>query len=92
MKKKTPTSVNFETWIEPIKDYYSAVYGLKNLVSAGVLLFSRLDASDQKSVILEVNELPSELKAAVDEILAVLEKTKPTNNRHRRRAESSKTG
>ena len=73
MAKKTATSIRFEDHVLPIKDYYSAIYGLKNLVSAGVLLFARLPEPQKKNIIIEVNKMPPEMAGMVDEILAALD-------------------
>jgi hypothetical protein len=60
MPAKRPTSIQFYDEIEPLKDELSAVFGLKNLISAGVLLFSRLDSDTQKKLIKEITGLSTE--------------------------------
>lgn len=72
MEERKATSIRFESHVVPIKDYYSAIYGLKNLVSAGILLFARLDDAQKKGVILEVNKLPPEMAGMVDESAVII--------------------
>jgi hypothetical protein len=92
MKKNEPTSVRFEAHVEPIKEYYASIYGLKNLVSAGVLFFARASEEERKSFILESKDIPSEITGAVDEILAVLESARQKHKSRPRKASASKTG
>lgn len=55
MKEDGSTTVRFTEKTQPLKNSLMPIYGLKNLVSAGVLLFSRLSDSEQKKIILEAN-------------------------------------
>jgi len=56
MDSDNPTTVRFTEKAKPLKDELAPIYGLKNIVSAGVLLFYRLSDSEQKKAILEANE------------------------------------
>ena len=60
MAAKQSTSIQFYDEIKPLKDDLSAIFGLKNLVSAGVLLFSRLNSDCQKKIIKEVSGISTE--------------------------------
>ncbi len=60
MPRKNPTSVVLNKTVQKIKDELSPVYGLKNILSAGLTLFGRLSADDQKKIIAEVNSLSSD--------------------------------
>ena len=60
MPRKNPTSVVLNETVQKIKDELSPIYGLKNILSAGLMLFSRLSADDQKKVIAEINYPPQE--------------------------------
>ena len=51
------TTVVLNESVQEIKDELSPIYGLKNILSAGLLLFSRLSDSEQKKIIAEVNNL-----------------------------------
>lgn len=55
MTKKNPTSFVLSNSIQNIKDELAPIYGLKNILSAGLLLLSRLSDTEQKKIIAEVN-------------------------------------
>ena len=55
MSSKTHTTVVLNESVQKIKDELSPIYGLKNILSAGLLIFSRLSAEEQKQAIAEVN-------------------------------------
>lgn len=57
MPRKRPTSVTLNETVQKIKDELAPVYGLKNILSAGLLLFSRLPDSEQKKVVTEINKI-----------------------------------
>jgi len=54
MGSKKQTAVNLNETAQKIKDELSPIYGLKNILSAGLLLFSRLSDADQKKIIAEL--------------------------------------
>ena len=58
MPRKNPTSVVLNESVQQVKDELSPIYGLKNILSAGLLIFSRLSAEEQKQFIAEVNGFP----------------------------------
>jgi len=51
------TAVNLSKNVQKIKDELAPVYGLKNILSAGLLLFSRLSDTEQKKAVAEVNKM-----------------------------------
>jgi hypothetical protein len=55
MPRKFPTSIVLSEQVNTIKLTLAPIYGLKNILSAGLLLFSRLSSDDQKKIISEVN-------------------------------------
>lgn len=60
MNNENPTTVRLNEIAHKIKEKQSPYYGLKNILSAGLLLFDRLSDSEQKKAIADVNLLPSE--------------------------------
>lgn len=57
---QNPTTVRLTENAQAIKDNLSPVFGLKNILSAGLLLFDRLSSDDQKKLITEANIFISE--------------------------------
>jgi len=57
MPSKQHTTVVLNESVQKIKDELSPIYGLKNILSAGLMLFDRLSDTEQKKVIAEVNAL-----------------------------------
>ena len=55
MSRKNPTSVVLNETVQKIKDELAPIYGLKNILSAGLAIFGRLSADEQKKAIAEVN-------------------------------------
>ena len=60
MPRKNPTSVTLNEIVQKIKDELAPVYGLKNILSAGLLLLSRLSDSEQKKTIAEVHQIEAD--------------------------------
>lgn len=54
-KGKNPTTVNLTESAEIIREKLSPVFGLKNVLSAGLILFDRLSAQHQKDIIAQAN-------------------------------------
>lgn len=52
---KKHTTVVLSPQVEKIKQELMSVYGLKNVISAGLSLFSKLDANEQKRLIFQIN-------------------------------------
>jgi len=48
-----PTTVHLTEIAQKIKDKLAPIYGLKNILSASLILFSKLSDSDQKKAIYE---------------------------------------
>lgn len=78
MKKKkaekttseTRTSIHFDKCVEYLVAYNAAAFGLKNSVSAGIYLFSKLSADEQKNVIFEMKGIGPEISSLVDGIVS----------------------
>jgi len=51
--EQNPTTVRLTEKAQKIKDDLAPIYGLKNMLSAGLILFGRLPADKQKEIILE---------------------------------------
>lgn len=72
MGSRKQTAVNLTDSVQKIKDELFPIYGLKNILSAGLLLFSRLSAGDQKKVVAEVNQM-SQADRQADKLLSSAE-------------------
>ena len=68
MNGDNPTTVRLTKTVQKIKDELSPIYGLKNILSAGLWLFSRLSDTEQKKAVAQVNELA--LADEADEIVS----------------------
>ena len=66
MKNGNPTTVRLNETAKKIKEKQTPYWGLKNILSAGLLLFDRLSDSEQKKAIADVNLLPSEEEIAME--------------------------
>lgn len=53
MGKIPHTTVNLTETAQKVKDDLAPVFGLKNILSAGLVLFGKLSTDEQKSVIME---------------------------------------
>ena len=53
MKTDPPTTVRLSENAQRIKDKLSPVYGLKNILSAGIVLFNKLPQKERESIIIE---------------------------------------
>ena len=49
------TTVNLTQKAQAIKEELAPIFGLKNILSGGLLLFSKLTAEQQKTIIAEAN-------------------------------------
>ncbi len=63
MGKISHTTVVLNKTVQKIKDELAPIYGLKNILSAGLTLFGGLSADEQKRVIAETNSPPQEATA-----------------------------
>ncbi len=59
MAREKHTTVNLTENSQLIKTELAPVFGLKNILSAGLILFGRLSSDDQKKIIAEANKKPS---------------------------------
>lgn len=57
MAGKKHTTVVLNKTMQKIKDELSPIYGLKNILSAGLWLFSQLSDTEQKKAVAQVNKL-----------------------------------
>jgi len=55
MVKTKHTTVNLTKKAQAIKDDLAPIFGLKNILSAGLMLLSKLTAEQQKSIIADAN-------------------------------------
>jgi len=67
MPKTKHTTVVLSDSVQKFKDALAPIYGLKNILSAGLFLLSRLNDTEQKRVIREINQLSSEPQSQPDE-------------------------
>ncbi|MCJ7777637.1 MAG: hypothetical protein MUP16_04920 [Sedimentisphaerales bacterium] len=69
------TAVNLNETAQKIKDELAPIYGLKNILSAGLVLFGRLSAEQQRKTITGFNteeiEKPALKKSLRDAIQAI---------------------
>ena len=78
MAKVKHTTIILNESIQKFKDELSPIYGLKNIISAGLLLFSRLSDTEQKKTIAEVNRLEAEdVVAAAEELAKEIRQKQP---------------
>jgi len=71
-ENQNPTTVRLTESVQRIKMELSPIYGLKNILSAGLLLFSRLSDTEQKKIVAEVNKMVLADQQA-DEIVSTAE-------------------
>ncbi len=67
MEKQRQTTVILAEFAQSIKDRLAPVFGLKNILSAGLVLFDEQSDSEQKRIIREVNSSP-EKEAVIAEV------------------------
>jgi len=60
MKKTKHTTVILSNSVQKIKEDLTPIYGLKNILSAGLLLFSRLSDTEQKKTIASLHDFFSD--------------------------------
>jgi len=84
------TTVVLNESVQEIKDELSPIYGLKNILSAGLLLFNRLSDTEQKKTMAEVSRR-ARIDKEVDEIVSGAEDDVAKQKRKGRRR-SSKAG
>ena len=61
-KKSKHTTVILTKVAQEIKENLAPIFGLKNILSAGLVLLDRLPADQQKKVIAKANSISSEVK------------------------------
>ena len=57
MRIRNQTTVVLTKKAQGVKDDLAPVFGLKNILSVGLILFDELSCSDQKIIILEANSI-----------------------------------
>ena len=60
MNDKTPTTVNLTEPSQKVKDRFAPIYSLKNILSAGLLLFADLPRGQREEAIARANGLDAE--------------------------------
>ncbi len=81
------TTVVLNEVVQEIKSELAPIYGLKNILSAGLLLFNRLSDGDQKKVVAEVNGLVVVgQQSGEDEAAAARDAAKQKRTRRSRKA------
>ena len=68
--EKNPTTVRLTEVAQVIKDDLVPVFGLKNILSAGLVLFGDLSDTEQKQVVRRANQNETDVGAVKDEIAA----------------------
>ena len=56
MKDRIPTTVNLTDTAQKIKDDLAPLYSLKNIISAGLLLFYKLSSDEREKAIREAQD------------------------------------
>lgn len=59
MKNEKQTTVNLTEVAQVIKDDLAPVFGLKNILSAGLILFDKLTDKEQKQIVKYANNIPT---------------------------------
>jgi len=88
MPSPKQTTVVLNEKAQSIKDELAPIFGLKNILSAGLLLFSRLSDTEQKKIIAEVNAKsakepeshPANLRDALKEIVRKTKEQRGTSS------------
>jgi len=70
MAKVNHTTVVLTKVAQEVKDDKAPVFGLKNILSAGLVLFGRLTSDEQIRIIAEANSLVSAPDSNIDDIQA----------------------
>lgn len=73
MEKQRQTTVILAEFAQSIKDRLAPVFGLKNILSAGLVLFDEQSDNEQKRIIREVNSSP-EKEAVIAEVARLVGK------------------
>ena len=73
MPSKKTTSVVFTKEVQAIKDELTPVFGLKKLLSAGLILFNELSDADQKALIARVSK--SESNTPIEDAIETLKRS-----------------
>ena len=75
MESDNPTTVRLTGIAKKLKEAHAPFWGLKNILSAGLVLFDKLSSDEQKAAIAEANGITEqdEDKAAAQEIVAAAE-------------------
>lgn len=77
MRERNQTTVVLTKKAQDVKDDLAPVFGLKNILSVGVLLFGRLSSDEQKQLIAEVNEVKLARPQTIRDVLRnVVKKSK----------------
>jgi len=93
MPSKNTTTVVLTEKAQEIKEDLAPIFGLKNILSAGLVLMGKLSAEQQKAIIAEANSKNSHSSlsqwAIDDENAAASALTKPKRTRKARKSSKS---
>jgi len=73
MGNKEQTTVNLTKIAQRIKEDLAPIFGLKNILSAGLYLFNQLNAQEQKDAIKNANALDEDPSSRVHETIRQVE-------------------
>ncbi len=90
MKADNPTTVRLDESVQKIKEELTPIYGLKNVLSAGLWLFNQLSDTEQKRIIAQLHNLKS-VDSEADEIVSGAE-ADVAKQKQKGRRKSSKAG
>lgn len=62
MAKSKTSTVVLNAVVQKVKDELSPIYGWENIVSSGLLLFSRLSDDEQREVVIELQKIKIDAK------------------------------
>ena len=68
MPSKNQTTVNLTEKSQAIKEDLAPIFGLKNILSAGLVLLGRLSAEQKQAIIAEANRKNSEPKIKCSDV------------------------
>jgi len=90
MPSPKQTTVVLSESVQALKDELAPIYGLKNILSAGLLLFSRLSDTEQKKILGYVHNLAKADQEAAELVSAA--EADAAKHKQRRGRKPSKAG
>jgi len=93
MRTRNPTTVILTKLAQEVKDDLAPIFGLKNILSAGLVVFGRLTSDEQKQLVTEANKVePSQNERETAEIVAAAEADAAKQKRKAGRRHSKSAG